>query len=123
MTAKERLLGSYTQHLSPLRKVLPQGMERIGPYSPVAQIYEVVTKPKFEFGSNLSGPCPKSRTALLKSRPSKGVEKTILSLDEILGLRESPPVHQAFGLGQGGFVKGGNPTSEVVDEVVQFVIG
>jgi hypothetical protein len=53
----------------------------------VAQIDEVVTKPKFEFGSNLNDPCPKSRTALLKSRPSEGVEKAVLSLDEILPLR------------------------------------
>ena len=64
-----------------------------------------MTKPKFEFGSNLGGPCPKSRTALLKGRPSKGVEKTVLSLDQVLGLRESPSVHQAFGLGEGGFVE------------------
>lgn len=89
----------------------------------VAEIDEVVPKTKLEFGPDFSCSSPEPGTSLLQRGPRKGCKKSLLSLDEVFSLRESPTIHETLGLGEGRFVEGGNTTSESIDEGVQFVVG
>ena len=89
----------------------------------IAKIDEVVPETKLKFSPNFSGSSPESGTSLLQRRPRKGCEKALLGLDEVFGSRESPTIHETLGLGEGRLVERGNPTSEGIDEAVQFIIG